>query len=255
MGKRNRNRYASSNPVSNYRQQVKSKALKAKNPQKYKKQKQINKMMSDGKIDKKEGQKAAKKGISLQKIQNQNINQYRNATSDFDRGIGMSQGRNPAAKRPVYEPLKIKRGAIQAEQRGSSRNNNKKNRNKKDNRKVRSTASSTPTSNYAAEAKTTLADIDQDLNNILNPGEDAIDPITFQYAASSLVEPGNNLTIGAATDPSKTTGSDNFKRRGKKRKKNRLLRQIGKGKSQLGGFSGPAPSAAGAAASSAFGGV
>lgn len=249
-----KNRY-SVNPVSDYRQQVKSKALKAKNPEKYKKQKKINKMMADGKIDKKEGQKAAKKGISLQKIQNQNINQYRSAASDFDKGIGMSQGRNYAAKRPVYEPLKIKRGAIQADDRRSSGGNNNKNKKNRNNNKVRSTASSAPTSNYATQAATTLADIDQDLNNILNPEADAIDPITFQYAASSLVEPGNNLTIGAATDPSKTTGTDNFKRRGKKKKKNRLLRQIGKGKSQLGGFSGPAPSASGAAASTAFGAI
>jgi hypothetical protein len=65
------------------------------------------------------------------------------------------------------------------------------------------------------------------------------DPLTFQYAASSLVEPGNNLTIGAATDPSKITGTGKFKRR-RKRKKNRLLAQIGG--SGLGNFQGtPTP--------------
>ena len=88
----------------------------------------------------------------------------------------------------------------------------------------------------------------------MNPGSatSAVDPLTFQYAASSVVNSGNNLTIGSATDPSKTTGTDKFKRRSKK-KKNRLLKQIGS--SNLGGFAGPAASAAGAAASSAFGGV
>jgi hypothetical protein len=52
------------------------------------------------------------------------------------------------------------------------------------------------------------------------------DPMTMKYAASSLVEPGNNLTIGSATETSKVTGTGRFKRR--KKKKPGLLNQIGK---------------------------
>ena len=233
MGKRTRNRYASSNLIENYRQEVKAKSQKAKNPEKYKRRKQIQKFSSDGKIDKQEGQKLAKKGVSLQKVENRNISDYR------------------ASGGASYEPLKIKRGAMQAERNGGGSRDKKK----KKNRKVRSSSSSAPTTNYGAQADTALADIDQTLDGILNPAVESIDPITFQYAASSLVEPGNNLTIGAATDPSKTTGSDNFKRRGKKKKKNRLLKQIGKGASALGGFSATPASSAGAGASSAFGNV
>ena len=48
----------------------------AKKVSKKKKQKYIAKIMSDGKITKEEGQRAANKGISLQKIQNTNINNY-----------------------------------------------------------------------------------------------------------------------------------------------------------------------------------
>ena len=86
----------------------------AKKVSKEKRKKYIAKIMSDGKITKEEGKRAANKGISLQKIKNTNINNYRNAASDFDKGIGMSQGRNPAATRPTFEPLKIKRGAYNA---------------------------------------------------------------------------------------------------------------------------------------------
>ena len=73
----------------------------------------IAKISSDGKISKKEGQKAARKGISLRKIQNRNISDYRKSTRDFDRRGGSD--RTPAAKRPTYEPLKIKRGAERAD--------------------------------------------------------------------------------------------------------------------------------------------
>ena len=89
-------------------------------------QKFISKISKDGKISKKEGKKAAKKGISLSKIQNRNIGDYRQALRDFeDRDY-----RNPAAMRPTFEPLKIKRGAERAdfarmmrdyEQRGGGR--------------------------------------------------------------------------------------------------------------------------------------
>ena len=241
---KNRNRFSSNNIMADYRQQVKDKALKKKNPEKYKRRKQIQKFSSDGTIDKKEGQKLARKGVSLQKIQNRDISDFYSAQSDFNNRSHISKQRNPAATGPSYQPLKIKSGALEAEPRAK----------KKKKKKERSSAPEAPTTtDYAAEAESTLAGIDQNLENILNPAADAIDPITFQYAASSLVEPGNNLTIGAATDPSKTTGTDTFKRRGKRKKKNRLLKQIGKGGGQLGGFSA-APAAA-AGASSAFGNV
>lgn len=91
-------------------------------------QKFVSKISRDGKISKKEGQKAAKKGISLSKIQNRNIGDYRQSVRDFDR-----RGRadmTPGSRRPTFEPLKIKRGAERAdfarqmrdyEQRGGGR--------------------------------------------------------------------------------------------------------------------------------------
>ena len=74
-------------------------------------QKFISKISKDGKISKKEGQKAAKKGISLSKIQNRNIGDYRQALRDFED----KDYRNPAAMRPTFKPLKIKGGAQSAD--------------------------------------------------------------------------------------------------------------------------------------------
>ena len=116
-----KNRYSSNNMVADYSRQLKSKALKKKNPEKYKRQKFISKISSDGKISKEEGQKAARKGISIQKIQNRNIGDYREAARGFDSRGNRNQVRNPAAQRPTYEPLKIKGGAIQAQQRGQNK--------------------------------------------------------------------------------------------------------------------------------------
>ena len=91
-----------------------------------KKQKFIRKISRDGKISKKEGRKAAKKGISLRKIQNRRISEYRKATRDYERTPTERRG----SRRPSYEPLKIKRGAERAdfarqmrdyEQRGGGR--------------------------------------------------------------------------------------------------------------------------------------
>jgi hypothetical protein len=115
-----RTRYSSNNIVADYQRTQKSKALKKKNPEKYKRQKFISKISSDGKISKKEGQKAARKGISLQKIQNRNIGDYREAARGFDSRSNRTQVRNSAASRPTFEPLKIKGGAIQAQQRGQN---------------------------------------------------------------------------------------------------------------------------------------
>ena len=74
-------------------------------------QKFISKISKDGKISKKEGEKAAKKGISLSKIQNRNIGDYREAKRSYERTPTerrLSQG-------PTFEPLKIKKGAQSAD--------------------------------------------------------------------------------------------------------------------------------------------
>lgn len=87
----------------------------AKKVSKKKRQKYIAKIMSDGKITKEEGKRAANKGISLQKIQNTNINNYRNSVKAYEnRDPEVYNPRNPTGLRPTFEPLKIKRGAYNA---------------------------------------------------------------------------------------------------------------------------------------------
>ena len=76
-----------------------------------KRQKFISKISRDGKISKNEGRNAAKKGISLSKIQNRRIGDYREATRGYERTPTERRG----SQRPVYEPLKIKRGAERAD--------------------------------------------------------------------------------------------------------------------------------------------
>ena len=75
-----------------------------------KRQKFVSKISRDGKISKREGQKAARKGVSLCKIQNRNIGDYRQSTRDYERTPSIRRG----SSRPTYEPLKIKRGAAEA---------------------------------------------------------------------------------------------------------------------------------------------
>ena len=86
---------------------------------KAKRRKFISKISRDGKISKKEGKKAAKKGISLRKIRNRRIGDYRQATRDYNRS-GRPGGYKAPSGRPQYEPLKIKRGAEQADRRRSA---------------------------------------------------------------------------------------------------------------------------------------
>lgn len=81
----------------------------------------ISKIRRDGKISKKEGRKAAKKGISLRKIRNRHISDYRGSVRNFNNRPHQQKARNPAARRPTYEPLKIKRGAEQADRRRQER--------------------------------------------------------------------------------------------------------------------------------------
>ena len=159
-----------------------------------------------------------------------------NANNKGDVAKILKEMRSPSARKIEYEAVDRKKD------RSSSGGN--------------STDTKSKQSDYAKEADSTLATIDSKLDSIMNPGSDpeAVDPLTFQYAASSVVNPGNNLTIGSATDPSKTTGTDKFKRRNK-RKKNRLLKQISKSGNQLGGFASTAGAAAAGAAASTFGGI
>lgn len=107
---------------------------------KAKRQKFIRKISRDRKISKKEGKKAAKKGISLRKIQNRNIGDYRASVRKFDNRSSRSKVRNPAARRPTYEPLKIKRGAEQADRRRSAPRSSSK----PSSRKPRSSSSRPP---------------------------------------------------------------------------------------------------------------
>ena len=230
---------------------------------KAKRRKFISKISRDGKISKKEGRKAAKKNISLRKIRNRRISDSRKAGRDFDRNQ-RTRARNPGASRPTYEPLKIKRGAQQADDRLSGRSRSRSEPKSRSRPKSRSSSSSAPTSNYASQADDLMTTYDDQLSDIMGGdygsvmgGEENVDPLTFQYAASSLVEPGNNLTIGAATDAEKTSSTDKFKRRRKKRG-NRLLKQIKKQRSNFGGFTGTAPAAAASAAApiaSTFGNI
>ena len=122
----------------------------AKKISKAKRQKFISKISSDRKISKKEGQKAARKGISLQKIENRNIGDYRQASRDYQTSGRPGSYKAPSGK-PSYEPLKIKRGAIQADfnrQVGKSKpepKQSKKRSKDKSRDKVRDSQPMTPT--------------------------------------------------------------------------------------------------------------
>lgn len=86
----------------------------------------ISGISSDGKIDKKEGQQAASYGIGLHKIRNHNINNFHNATRDFNSNL-MVRNRNPGADAPTFSPLKYKRGAIEAQMYGGVPNRDPRN--------------------------------------------------------------------------------------------------------------------------------
>ena len=88
---------------------------------KAKRQKFIRKISRDGKISKKEGKKAAKKGISLRKIRNRNIGDYRASVRRYEKAPKQNKAGRINTTRPTYEPLKIKRGAEQAYRKPPSR--------------------------------------------------------------------------------------------------------------------------------------
>jgi len=110
-----RTNYTKSRKNTSRRSSSKSKS-KSKSISKEKKRKFISKISKDKKISKKEGQKAARKGISLRKIRNRNIGDYRQSSRDYQRS-GRPGSYKAPSKRPSYEPLKIKRGAEQADRR------------------------------------------------------------------------------------------------------------------------------------------
>ena len=72
-----------------------------------KKDRIIRKISSDGKINKKEMQKARKKGSSLRAIERRNIKNYRQSKRTNRRTPTERRG----SRRPTYEPLLISRGA------------------------------------------------------------------------------------------------------------------------------------------------
>ena len=85
------------------------------------KKKFMRKIIRDGKISKKEGRKAAKKGISLRSIRNRNIRDYRRSVKDYDNRPNRRKVRNPADRRPTYEPLLISRSAAASDRKRLSR--------------------------------------------------------------------------------------------------------------------------------------
>jgi len=93
----------------------KDKALKKKNPEKYKRKKKIAKFSADGKIDANEAKKLIKRGISFDKVLNQNIREYRQAQRYADQANASRRGRDQLSGRmldaPTFQPLKIKNAA------------------------------------------------------------------------------------------------------------------------------------------------
>jgi hypothetical protein len=86
-----------------------------------KKKKFMRKIIRDGKISKKEGRKAAKRGISLRSIRNRNIRDYRRSAKDYDKFKDHRNDRGFSGRRPTYEPLLISRGAAASDRQRLSR--------------------------------------------------------------------------------------------------------------------------------------
>jgi len=87
-----------------------SKKSRRKAKEKAKKAAFIAKISFDGKINKKEAKKAAKKGISLQTIQNENIRTFNRAKKNYDPDL-TTTGRYGRGTAPTFQPLLIKRKA------------------------------------------------------------------------------------------------------------------------------------------------
>ena len=86
-----------------------------------KKKKFMRKIIRDGKISKKEGRRAAKRGISLRSIRNRNIRDYRRSVKDYDKGKYHRADRGFSGRRPTYEPLLISRSAAASDRQRLSR--------------------------------------------------------------------------------------------------------------------------------------
>lgn len=103
------------------RKRNKRRAKRKERKAKARKKKFMRKIIRDGKISKKEGRRAAKKGISLRSIRNRNIRDYRRSVKDYDNRPNQRKVRNPADRRPTYEPLLISRSAAASDRRRLSR--------------------------------------------------------------------------------------------------------------------------------------
>ena len=112
MGRKRKRRKAISNRftrgvhgrVENRNQQSFSRKKTSK--KKYKKQKFFAKISADGKISKKEAEKAAKKGYDLAKIQRADARQFNRAQDVYNR-----RSQRSGMRAPAYTPLLISRGA------------------------------------------------------------------------------------------------------------------------------------------------
>ena len=206
------------NYIEDAKQRNKDKRLKRNNPKKYKRRKQIAKFSRDGKITKKEGRKLAKKGVSLNKIRNRNVSEYRKAS------------RNDDSVR--FEPLKIKRGAERADfdrqMKDHERRTGKKPSSKRGNRNNRGGGGggSAPKNDYGKQADDLLDDIDDQIVKV-DPikVDDVLESTPKSIYDKSTRTDGKDLKLDAA-DRSRKMGTKAFKRRRQNRaaKRRRQMR-------------------------------
>jgi len=180
--KRSSGRYKSGAPFGQrFQQQLnaqkRDKELKKENPKKYKRQKEIAKASKDGKITQSEAKKLAKKGISLQQIQNHNISEYRQAKKDTataNRNMNRDR-RTYDYKSPSFEPLKIATGAYEALS-GRSRQPDQNNNN------GGNSAPDQPTGFVPTPLPTDFVDQPVSVNPIIDEGPSAEDMFRDQIA-------------------------------------------------------------------------
>ena len=110
------------------RSSKRSRSRKSSKKSKSKRRRFIRKISSDRRITKREGRRASRKGISVRKIRNRNVSDYRSRTRDSERRG--RKDRSPLRRGPSFEPLKIKRGAERADfarqMRGYDRSNERR---------------------------------------------------------------------------------------------------------------------------------
>ena len=176
-------------------------ARKKNKKSKAKRQKFIAKISRDGKISKKEGQKAAKKGISLRKIQNRRVSDYRKSTRDYER----TPTERRSSRRPTFEPLKIKRGAERAdfarqmrdyEQRGGGRTRGGRQRGGRGGGGGGGQPSTQPTNQYQSEIEDILnGEPDQQVigQPVADPYADALDALQQTIAGIQMPDYGAEL--------------------------------------------------------------